>query len=51
MDEVYRFKKDFDDGRLGLSIKMMDFLSDWLKNHIVGVDQKYSSFFVEKGLK
>jgi hemerythrin len=51
VDEVYRFKKDFDEGRIGLSMKIMDFLSDWLKNHIVGIDQKYSSFFIEKGLK
>jgi hemerythrin len=51
VDEVYRFKKDFDEGRIGLSMKVMDFLSDWLKNHIVGIDQKYSSFFIEKGLK
>jgi hemerythrin len=51
VDEVYRFKKDFDEGRIGLSMKIMDFLSDWLKNHFVGVDQKYRSFFIEKGLK
>jgi len=49
--EVSKFKQDFEAGTLGLSIKVLSFLSDWLRGHIMGVDKKYSAFFNEKGLK
>lgn len=49
--EVAQFRKDFDDGRACVSFKVMNFLGDWLKNHILGSDKKYSSFFNTKGLK
>ncbi len=49
--EVSKFKKDFDAGTLGISIKVLSFLSDWLRGHIMGVDKKYSAFFNENGLK
>ena len=48
--EVAKFKGDFDAGRIGLTIKVMDFLSNWLKKHIMGTDKKYSPFFNQKGL-
>ena len=38
-------------GKIGLSIKIMHFLRDWLKGHILGTDQKYSDFLVSKGVK
>ena len=49
--KVAGFKKEFEGGRMGLSIEVMSFLSDWLKNHIKTVDKKYSRFFNEKGLR
>jgi len=49
--KVSEFKDGFEKGKLGLSISVMDFLSDWLRNHIKGVDKKYGPFFNEKGLK
>jgi len=51
VEKVSVFKKDFDAGKIGLSIEVMQFLSNWLKDHIKGTDQKYASFFNEKGLK
>jgi hemerythrin len=50
VEKVTEFKTEFDAGRLGLSLKIMDFLSDWLKRHILGVDRNYCTFFREKGL-
>jgi len=49
--KVVEFKAGFDSGKLGLSIEVMDFLSNWLQNHIKGVDKKYGPFFNDKGLK
>lgn len=48
--EVAAFKKEFDAGQIGLTIKVMNFLSDWLTGHIKGEDKKYGPFFNEKGL-
>ncbi len=50
IDKVTKFKSDFDANRLGLSIEVMNFLSEWLKNHIMGVDKKFGPFFNSKGL-
>jgi hemerythrin len=49
--ETQSFKAAFETGKLGLSIEVMSFLSNWLKTHIMGEDKKYSSFFQEKGLR
>jgi hemerythrin len=48
--KVSEFRSNFQQGKLGLSIEVMDFLSDWLKKHIMGTDKKYGPFFNEKGL-
>jgi hemerythrin len=49
--EVSKFKADFATGRLGVSTQIMNFLSDWLTNHILAVDQKYAPLFKQKGLQ
>jgi hemerythrin len=48
--KVKDFKEGFDDGRMMLSIEIIDFMKDWLLNHIQGSDKKYSALFNEKGL-
>ncbi|MEG3439849.1 bacteriohemerythrin [Pannus brasiliensis CCIBt3594] len=49
--KVTEFKEKFDKGKITLSIEVMLFLSNWLQNHIEGVDKKYAAFFKEKGVK
>jgi hemerythrin len=49
--KVSEFKDEFEKGNIALSIQVMDFLSNWLQNHIKGIDKKYGPFFNEKGLK
>ena len=49
--KVSEFKEGVERGKIALSIEIMNFLSDWLRNHIKGVDKKYLSFFNEKGLR
>ena len=49
--KVSEVKAGFDAGKLSVTVETMNFLRDWLKNHIMGTDQKYTQFFNEKGLK
>jgi hemerythrin len=49
--KVSEFKSGFDQGKVGLSVDVMKFLSNWLQNHIKGVDKKYAPLFNAKGLK
>jgi hemerythrin len=49
--KVDEFKSELEQGRLGLSIKVAQFLSGWLQNHIKVVDKQYSQFFNERGVK
>ena len=49
--KIKDFHDEFKEGKVSLSIELMDFLSDWLRNHIMGTDKKYVSFFHEHGIK
>jgi hemerythrin len=49
--KVAEFKNVLESGKMPLTVEVLSFLSDWLKNHIMGTDRKYSQFFNEKGLK
>jgi len=51
VQKVSDFKSGFESRKISLTIEVMDFLSDWLKNHIMATDKKYSRFFNEHGLK
>ena len=48
--KVHAFEKEFKEGKLILSVEIMNFLRDWIVNHIHGTDKKYSSFFADKNL-
>lgn len=47
---VLAFQKDFKAGKASLSVELMDFLTKWLKDHIMKCDMKYAPFFKSKGL-
>jgi len=51
VQKVSEFRKGFENGKLSVTVEIMNFLSDWLRHHIKTADKKYASFFKAKGLK
>ena len=51
VSKVSKFRDDYASGRLGLSIEVMSFLSDWLVSHIKGQDKKYTACFHANGMR
>ena len=49
--EVSKFESDFNKGNQSLSMEIMNFLSNWLVEHIKGSDKKYGPFLNERGLE
>lgn len=50
VEKVTAFKARCEAQGVSLTLDVLNFLSDWLKNHIMGTDKKYSQFFNENGL-
>ena len=46
--KVVHFQQEFHQGRAGLSMDLMYFLTDWLKQHILQTDKAYTPFFKDK---
>lgn len=51
IQEVSEFKKAFNERRIMLSVKVLNFLRDWLNHHILEIDKAYAPFLQGKGLK
>jgi hemerythrin len=47
---VLDLQKQFQADSMVLSQKVMDFLKDWLANHIHGLDKVYGPYFNAKGV-
>lgn len=43
--QVLEFQRQYKDGTIGLSVQMIQFLKEWLVNHIIGEDKAYAHFF------
>jgi len=48
--KVVEFKGGFEAGSAFLSIKVMEFLKNWLVEHIMGTDQQLGEFLKERGV-
>ena len=48
--KVVDFRSGYAQGKSGLSINVMTFLSDWLVSHIKGTDRQYAPHMASKGV-
>ena len=48
--KVQELGKKLQEGQISLTIEMSDFLSDWVKNHILKEDKAYIPFFKSKNV-
>ncbi len=48
--QAVELKDKFDRGELNINIEVMNFLKNWLNNHILRTDKRYSSFLNSKGV-
>lgn len=50
-EKVFDYKKRYESGQTILGAEMLGFLKDWLIGHIIAVDKKYRSFFMDHGIE
>jgi len=50
VEQVLKFQADFTAGKDDVAITLMPFLQNWLKNHILQTDKKYSQFLNDRGV-
>ena len=48
--KISDFKQDVQNGKLGTSIEVLNFLVNWLKGHILIEDKKYTALFNSNGI-
>jgi len=48
--KVNDLETKFNEGKIIVSFEITSFLKDWLKNHIMCTDKKYTEFFIKNGV-
>ena len=49
--KVGDFKQSFERSKTGLDVSVLNYLLNWLKNHIQGSDRAYGPYLNEKGVR
>jgi len=49
--KVIELSQAYDSGKTMISLETMNFLKDWLNNHIMKIDRMYGPFLNSKGVK
>lgn len=49
-NKAVSLQKEFQSGKMGITLDTMKFLEDWVSKHILGTDKKYGPFFNNKGV-
>jgi hemerythrin-like metal-binding protein len=48
--QVLAFQSDFESGRATVTVQVLQFLKQWLQNHIAESDQKYAPYLRSKAV-
>lgn len=51
VDKIKKFADEFEDGDSTVSLDIINFLKDWLINHILKIDTRYVQFFKDHGIR
>lgn len=51
IERIKKFADEFEDGDSTVSLDIINFLKDWLINHILKIDSRYVPLFKERGIK
>lgn len=49
-DQTWALVRKLQDGQAHVSIATLQFLFDWLKDHVLGSDRRYAPYLIAKGL-
>jgi len=47
-ERVIQFQKEFEAGRVGITVELLQFLRDWLRTHIGETDRKVATYLKSK---
>lgn len=50
IQKVNTFKDEFKDDKIGIAVEIMNFMCDWVVNHINNVDRKYADLIAQQRL-
>jgi hemerythrin-like metal-binding protein len=50
MEKISDFQKKFEENQVDVSVDLIDFLEDWLVDHLLNLDRKYIECFRQNGL-
>jgi hemerythrin-like metal-binding protein len=50
IDKIVKLKENISKGDLLTLLKLVDFLKDWLIDHILGMDKEYTEYLNSKGI-
>ncbi|MFP4363475.1 MAG: bacteriohemerythrin [Spirochaetia bacterium] len=50
MEKVYELQDKYAGGNTLISVELLEFLRNWVENHIQSTDKQYTEFFHEKGV-
>lgn len=51
VQKVKSFQKDFDSGKVLLTLDIQEFLKNWLVEHIMNIDKRFGIYLASKGIK
>lgn len=51
LEKVRTYQKDYLGGKTGMASSLLQFLVEWLKQHIQQTDKKYSQFLNDQGVR